>query len=85
MVASCSESFAKEIAQTYPGQIHSPHKVCVLAVEMVAGRGSGSPCVDVFITLLSLGLKGYRELSTQRKVHNYVQHSVWSFAMKLWV
>jgi O-phospho-L-seryl-tRNASec:L-selenocysteinyl-tRNA synthase len=53
VVASCSETFVKEVAQTYPG------------------RGSGSPCVDVFITLLSLGVKGYKELCTQRK-ENYV-------------
>ncbi|CAI8033170.1 O-phosphoseryl-tRNA(Sec) selenium transferase [Geodia barretti] len=53
VVASCSETFVKEVAQTYPG------------------RGSGSPCVDVFITLLSLGVKGYKQLCTQRK-ENYV-------------
>ena len=32
------------------------------------GRGSGTPCLDVFITLLSLGWDGYRQLCTQRKV-----------------
>lgn len=41
---------------------------------MSLGRGSGSPCLDVFITLLSLGQKGYKQLCTQRKVW-YVYHS----------
>lgn len=65
VVASCSEPFVKEIAQTYPGQ-SIPHTSSIGSVP--AGRGSGSPCLDVFITLLSLGLKGYKQLCTQRKV-----------------
>jgi O-phospho-L-seryl-tRNASec:L-selenocysteinyl-tRNA synthase len=38
--------------------------------QIYPGRGSGSPCLDVFITLLSLGQKGYKQLCTQRK-ENY--------------
>lgn len=31
------------------------------------GRASASPCLDLFITLLSLGAKGYQKLVSQRK------------------
>lgn len=31
------------------------------------GRASASPCLDLFITLLSLGSKGYQKLVSQRK------------------
>ena len=33
-----------------------------------SGRGSAAPALDVFITLLSLGGRGYKELCSQRKV-----------------
>lgn len=39
-----------------------------LYIYLVTGRGSGSPCLDVFITLLSLGKDGYMKLCSQRKV-----------------
>ncbi|OQR70794.1 O-phosphoseryl-tRNA(Sec) selenium transferase-like, partial [Tropilaelaps mercedesae] len=32
------------------------------------GRGSGTPTMDLFITLLSLGVKGYREACDERKI-----------------
>jgi O-phospho-L-seryl-tRNASec:L-selenocysteinyl-tRNA synthase len=34
---------------------------------IISGRASSSPALDVFITLLSLGVKGFKELVTQRK------------------
>ncbi|CAB3977134.1 O-phosphoseryl-tRNA(Sec) selenium transferase [Paramuricea clavata] len=37
------------------------------------GRASASPCLDLFITLLSLGSKGYQRLVSQRKeVYSYL-------------
>ena len=33
------------------------------------GRASGSPVLDLFITLLSLGRNGYEKLLQERKVH----------------
>ncbi|XP_059471686.1 O-phosphoseryl-tRNA(Sec) selenium transferase [Neocloeon triangulifer] len=35
--------------------------------KMYPGRASSSPALDVFITLLSLGVKGFKDLVTQRK------------------
>lgn len=35
------------------------------------GRASSSPSIDVFITLLSLGLNGYKKLLSERK-DNYI-------------
>ena len=45
--------------------------VCVCMCN-TAGRGSGTPCLDVFITLLSLGQTKYKRLCTQRKVKSCV-------------
>ncbi|XP_071549264.1 O-phosphoseryl-tRNA(Sec) selenium transferase [Panulirus ornatus] len=36
--------------------------------KMYPGRASSSPVVDLFITLLSMGLKGYKQLLEERKV-----------------
>ena len=41
-----------------------------------AGRASGTPSLDVFITLLSLGGKGYRQLCVDRKVRSSVVYMV---------
>lgn len=38
--------------------------------QIYPGRGSAAPALDVFITLLSLGGRGYKELCSQRK-ENY--------------
>lgn len=38
------------------------------SVSVGIGRGSGTPSLDVFITLLSLGQRGYKQLCVQRKV-----------------
>ena len=46
----------------------SPDKVSIQTVGKVyAGRASSAPVVDLFITLLSMGLNGYRRLLTDRK------------------
>lgn len=39
-------------------------------VSLYTGRASATPSIDVFITLLSLGWKGYHKLCTERK-ENY--------------
>ena len=46
----------------------SPTKSVIESVGKVyAGRASSSPIVDLFITLLSMGLKGYKALLEQRQ------------------
>lgn len=34
--------------------------------KMYAGRASASPCIDLFITLLSMGMDGYKSILTNR-------------------
>ena len=36
---------------------------------ITVGRASSTPTVDVFITLLSLGIEGYQKLQKERKVN----------------
>ena len=44
---------------------------------LVEGRASGSPTMDLFITLLSLGRAGYRQLLTDRKaMYQYLQQQL---------
>mmetsp|Transcript_29265 Transcript_29265/g.61230 ORF Transcript_29265/g.61230 Transcript_29265/m.61230 type:complete len:511 (-) Transcript_29265:406-1938(-) len=46
----------------------SPHASVVAGVSQIyAGRASSTPVVDLFITLLSMGLPGYQELLQQRR------------------
>lgn len=46
----------------------SPNESVIHAVGKVyAGRASSSPVVDLFITLLSMGLKGYKQLLRERQ------------------
>mmetsp|Transcript_3452 Transcript_3452/g.5757 ORF Transcript_3452/g.5757 Transcript_3452/m.5757 type:complete len:491 (-) Transcript_3452:694-2166(-) len=46
----------------------SPNETIIQTVGKVyAGRASSSPIVDLFITLLSMGLNGYRKLLSDRK------------------
>jgi O-phospho-L-seryl-tRNASec:L-selenocysteinyl-tRNA synthase len=45
----------------------SPHEDVVKRVgKLYAGRASSAPVVDLFITLLSMGLEGYQELLRER-------------------
>lgn len=47
------------------------------------GRASCSPVMDIFITLLSLGTNGYKELITQRKeVHQHLRKELGKIAAK---
>lgn len=47
------------------------------------GRASSSPAIDVFITLLSLGINGYKSLVTQRKeMYNYLRDELSKIATK---
>ncbi len=47
----------------------SPNKQIIKKVgEVYAGRASSSPIVDLFITLLSMGLHGYMRLLKERKM-----------------
>lgn len=48
-------------------RIHSVPDLPILTLQFILGRASSSPALDVFITLLSLGVKGFKELVTQRK------------------
>ena len=41
----------------------------------ISGRASATPSLDLFITLLSLGCQGYKELLVQRKeLYQYLQY-----------
>ncbi|XP_050420552.1 O-phosphoseryl-tRNA(Sec) selenium transferase [Adelges cooleyi] len=47
------------------------------------GRASCSPVMDIFITLLSLGTNGYKELISQRKeVHQHLRNELGKIAAK---
>ncbi|XP_049859795.1 O-phosphoseryl-tRNA(Sec) selenium transferase isoform X1 [Schistocerca gregaria] len=51
--------------------------------RMYPGRASSSPAMDVFITLLSLGVSGYKNLVTQRKeMYNYLKEELTKVALK---
>jgi O-phospho-L-seryl-tRNASec:L-selenocysteinyl-tRNA synthase len=46
----------------------SPDEAVIQTVgKMYAGRANASPCIDLFITLLSMGLEGYKSLLEERK------------------
>jgi len=48
--------------------IISPKEDIITTIGKVyAGRASSSPIIDLFITLLSMGLRGYQQLLTERK------------------
>lgn len=50
---------------------------------MVLGRASASPAMDVFITLLSLGVNGYKNLISQRKeMYKYLKEELGKVATK---
>ena len=43
--------------------------------SFISGRASATPSLDLFITLLSLGCQGYKELLVQRKeLYQYLQY-----------
>lgn len=50
---------------------------------MCLGRASASPAMDVFITLLSLGVNGYKNLISQRKeMYKYLKEELGKVATK---
>lgn len=50
---------------------------------LVIGRASASPAMDVFITLLSLGINGYKHLISQRKeMYKYMREELQKVATK---
>jgi len=54
-----------------------------LLFGLFAGRASSSPAIDVFITLLSLGINGYKTLVTQRKdMYNYLREELGKLAAR---
>ena len=47
------------------------------ACSLFEGRASGSPTMDLFITLLSVGRAGYRKLIADRKaMFQYLHHQL---------
>ena len=51
--------------------VANTHMLCVdsnIDTVTITGRASATPSIDVFITLLSLGWKGYHKLCCERKV-----------------
>ena len=86
VIASHDEKFITAISQTYPGMCyficgtcftlccqHARQSVVNIKNSTITGRASATPSIDVFITLLSLGWKGYHKLCCERKVgtHEY--------------
>lgn len=50
---------------------------------VIWGRASASPAMDVFITLLSLGVNGYKNLISQRKeIYKYLKEELAKVATK---
>jgi O-phospho-L-seryl-tRNASec:L-selenocysteinyl-tRNA synthase len=62
--------------------VTSPLKGYVDAVgKTYAGRASASPIVDLFITLLSMGQNGYRQLlETRKELFEYMRSKLEEFA-----
>lgn len=51
--------------------------------KMYPGRGSGTPSLDIFITLLNLGIKGYKNLLKERKeMFIYLRDEISTIAAK---
>jgi O-phospho-L-seryl-tRNASec:L-selenocysteinyl-tRNA synthase len=70
IVGGFDSALVDEIGRTYPGaQACNPIFVHSSARSRShSGRASGSPVLDAFITLLSMGRNGYKDLLKSRKV-----------------
>jgi O-phospho-L-seryl-tRNASec:L-selenocysteinyl-tRNA synthase len=68
IIAGFDKGFVERISKMYPGKSYLYlGNVRNSWLTIISGRASSSPALDVFITLLSLGVKGFKELVTQRK------------------
>ena len=66
-----SKDFVQQVAQIYPGEGTQCQWVGLGGGHFLlctAGRASSTPSMDAFITMLSLGWRGYKQLLTERKV-----------------
>lgn len=75
IVAGYSKEIISQIQKSYPGVFEQSNNLmlihCVfvwakLNLYFVVGRASSSQSLDVFITMLSMGVKGYKALITKR-------------------
>eukprot|EP00053_Salpingoeca_punica_P000056 m.27107 g.27107 ORF g.27107 m.27107 type:complete len:516 (+) comp10035_c0_seq1:1396-2943(+) len=62
--------------------ILGPDKKFISAISKIyPGRASSSPALDVFITLLQLGINGYKKLMAERKrMYDYLKEKLTKFA-----
>ncbi|KAI9209895.1 soluble liver antigen/liver pancreas antigen [Polychytrium aggregatum] len=62
--------------------VAGPHKSLISDIgKMYPGRASMSPVMDLFITLLSMGSSGYKDLLAERKImYNTLRHKLQVFA-----
>ncbi|MFX1496561.1 MAG: O-phosphoseryl-tRNA(Sec) selenium transferase [Promethearchaeota archaeon] len=65
--------------------IASPHKEKIIKISQAyAGRASATPIVNILISILSLGLKGYQKLiTTQQKNRKLLQQKIENVAKKI--
>ncbi|KAG8312765.1 hypothetical protein J6590_015949 [Homalodisca vitripennis] len=65
------------------GSVEVDQVFFVNGIVVSQGRASASPAMDVFITLLSLGVNGYKNLISQRKeMYKYLKEELGKVATK---
>lgn len=90
VIAGFDKTFIEKISKMYPGtsvaratEIFKIFNVKSYITKPISGRASSSPAMDVFITLLSLGVNGYKNLISQRKeMYNYLKEELGKVASK---
>ena len=68
IVFSPSKPLIKQLSQEYPGTVVYIIFLLYCLYPHSSGRASSSPIVDMFITMLSMGEMGYKQLLARRKV-----------------
>lgn len=75
VIAGFNKSWLQNISQVYPGElldvVRSVHRrncgeYSSKRLSSVVGRASATPTIDLFITLMSMGVKGYKQLVKER-------------------
>ena len=74
VIAGFDNVFVDTISKTYPGTFSLSFPsflssfLLSIHLRFSSGRASATPCLDLFITLLTLGSKGYQKLVSKQKV-----------------
>ena len=66
IVAGPDQRTVQAVASSYPGRSGN-HCYHANGNDVYFSRASASPAIDVFITLLSMGMTGWKKLLTSRK------------------